>query len=78
MPGKKDFITVKQGDGHVHVQKRLFLSDLREICQRHKEQFPNEKVGFSKFAELRPKHCVWLELVVPTQFVFVSFIRMLN
>ena len=23
-----------------------------------KEKFPNHKIGFSKFAELRPKHCV--------------------
>ena len=43
MPGKKDFVSVKQGE-RVHIQKRLVLSN-----QQFKDRFPNE---FSKFAEL--------------------------
>ena len=58
MPGKKDFVSVKQGEQRVHVQKRLVLSNLRELYKLFKDKFPAEKVGFSKFAELRPKHCV--------------------
>ena len=62
MPGEKDFVSVKQGGGgggeRVQVQKRLILSNLNEVYQNFKVTFPTEKVGFSKFAELRPKHCV--------------------
>lgn len=47
MPGRKDFVSVKQGEERVHIQKRLVLSNL-------KEKNPNEKIGFSMFAELRP------------------------
>ena len=42
----------------VHVQKRLVLSNLREVYHEFKEKFPDRKIGFSKFAELRPKHCI--------------------
>ena len=52
MPGKKDF------GKHQHVKKRLVLSNLREVHHEFKERIPDCKVGFSKFAELRPKHCV--------------------
>ena len=58
MPGKKDFVSVKQGEKRVHVQKRLVLSNLKEAYLLFKEKFPDDKIGFSKFAELRPKHCV--------------------
>jgi len=42
----------------VHVQKRLILSNLREVYQQFKEKFPSKSIGFSKFSELHPKHCV--------------------
>lgn len=59
MPGKKDFVSVKTNDsGRIHVQKRLVLGNLKELYDLFKNKFPNEKIGFSKFAELRPKHCV--------------------
>ena len=58
MPGRKDFVSVKQGKQRVHIQKRLVLSKLKEAYRLFKDTFPTEKVGFSKFAELRPKHCV--------------------
>ena len=58
MPGKKDFVSVKQGEQRVHIQKRLVLSNLREAYQLFKNRFPTETVGFSKFADLRPKHCI--------------------
>ena len=37
--------------------KRLVLSNLREVLREFEEIFPDCKVGFSKFAELRPKNC---------------------
>ena len=58
MPGKKDFVSVKKEGKCQHVQKRLVLSNLREVYSEFKERFPGRKIGFSKFAELRPKHCV--------------------
>ena len=59
MPGKKDFISVRQEGKRIHVQKRLVLSNLKEVYQAFKDTFPSKKIGFSKFAELRPpQHCV--------------------
>lgn len=58
MPGKKDFVSVKQAQGRVQIQKRLILCNLKELYQQFKDEYPNEGIGFSKFAELRPKHCV--------------------
>ena len=58
LPGKKDFVSVKQEGKQVHVQKRLILSNLKEVYQLFKEKFPTDSIGFSKFAELRPKHCI--------------------
>ena len=58
MPGKKDFVSVKRTEGRVHVQKRLVLCNLRELHQMFKDHYPYEAIGFSKFADLRPKHCV--------------------
>lgn len=40
------------------MQKRLVLNNLRELFQEFKEKFPEMKIGFSKFAEFRPAHCV--------------------
>ena len=56
--GKKDFVSVRQGEKRVHIQKRLVLSNLKEAYCDFKDKFPDVKVGFSKFAELRPRHCV--------------------
>lgn len=59
LPGKKDFISVKQVDGtRIHVPKRLILCNLSELFNLFKNKHPNCKVGFSTFARLRPKHCV--------------------
>ena len=38
--------------------KRLVLGNLKEIYQQFKEKNPNTKIGFSKFAMLRPKECI--------------------
>jgi len=34
------------------------VNNLKEAYQRFKEKHPMEKIGFSKFADLCPKHCV--------------------
>ena len=57
-PGKKDFVSIKRGGICVHIQKRLVLNNLKEVYREFKNQYPAQKVGFSKFADLRPKHCI--------------------
>ena len=58
MPEKKDWIMVVK-DGHrVLEQKYLLHCNLKEAFQRYKGKFPDKKIGFSKFASLRPKECV--------------------
>ena len=44
MPGKTDFVSVRQGDQQVHVQKRLLLGNLKEVYQQFKEKHPMEKI----------------------------------
>ena len=58
MPGKRDFVSVRLEGKRVHVQKKLVLSNLKEVYRAFKDAFPGQKIGFSKFAELRPPHCV--------------------
>ena len=59
MPGKKDFLSVRNAEGEKeHKQKRLVLCNLKEAYHQFKQQHPDIKVGFSKFAELQPKECV--------------------
>jgi len=56
--GAKEFKSVKEGNKRVHKQKRLLLANLSELKQYFKELHPDIKISFSKFAELRPPHCV--------------------
>lgn len=58
MPGKKDFKSVKKENTKVHEQKYLILCNLKEAYNLYKNKNPLIKVGFSKFAELRPKECI--------------------
>ena len=59
MPGRKDFISVLGADGHrQHMQKKLLLCNLREAYNEWKNHHPDLKVGFSKFASLRPRECI--------------------
>lgn len=58
MPGAKDCLSVRENGVRVKRQKKLVLGNLKEIFEEFKVQNPDVKVGFSKFADLRPKHCV--------------------
>ena len=58
MPGKKDCVSVQTPQGRVTMQKRLVLVNLRELYCSYKDKHPEAKVGFSKFAELRPPYCI--------------------
>ena len=59
MPGNKDFLSVMENGERKPTQKRLVLSNLKEVYQLFSEKYPNIRMGFSKFAELRPKECVF-------------------
>ena len=39
MPGKKDFVSVRKEGRRVHVQKRLVLSNLKEVYSEFKVNF---------------------------------------
>ena len=54
-PGKKNFVSVLLNGKKVHKQKRLILLCLEEIYIEFKKMYPDYKIGFSKFCELRPK-----------------------
>jgi len=59
MPGMKDYVSVRDAAGQrKHAQKRLVLCNLKEAFESFKLSYPEHKIGFSKFAELRPKECV--------------------
>ena len=58
MSGKKDFVSVKKEAGLSHFQKKFILSNLKEVYCVFKNAYPDKIIGFSKFAELHPKHCV--------------------
>ena len=58
MPGKKDCISLKVDGTKVHIQKRLLLSNLKEAYQLFVERHPDKKIGFSTFADMRPRECI--------------------
>lgn len=58
LPGQKDTVSVKIDGQKVQMQKRLILNNLKELFQEFKSANPGVKCSFSKFASLRPKHCV--------------------
>ena len=59
LPGRKDVVVVRMSDGQKETkQKRLLLSNLNEAYCAFSKGLPEVKVGFSMFAELRPKEVV--------------------
>lgn len=57
-PGKFDFVTVLRNNEKVKIQKKLLLMNLKEAHCQFKLMYPDEPVGFSTFASLRPKQCI--------------------
>lgn len=58
MPGIKDVISVKTDKDRKLIQKRLLLADLRGLFALYSKENLDCLVSFSKFAQLRPKHCI--------------------
>lgn len=57
-PGQRDCVKVRENGSKVYKQRRLMLCNLKEAFRDFKDKNPSSAVGFSKFAELRPKECV--------------------
>lgn len=57
-PGLRDYVTVTDEGEKKCIQRRLVLMNLKEAYVKFKERMKEYKVGFSKFAELRPPECV--------------------
>nr|XP_047146075.1 uncharacterized protein LOC124818971 [Hydra vulgaris] len=58
LPGIKDFVSVSKNK---HVSKRLLLCNLKELFIEFKLEHPQSKIGFSKFAQLKPKWCIYAD-----------------
>ena len=61
LPGMNDALSVRVGENKIKMQKRLIMCDLKELHKAFLErniENPQQKVGFSTFAKLRPKWCV--------------------
>lgn len=58
-PGIREYLVTHDTNGEkVKIQRRLVLMNLKEAYELFKEEFKDVKIVFSKFASLRPKHCV--------------------
>ncbi|GBM94862.1 hypothetical protein AVEN_141441-1, partial [Araneus ventricosus] len=55
LPGMKDVVSIGK---KVYERKRLILCNLGELYSSFKLEYPNLKIGLSKFCSLRPKWCV--------------------
>ena len=54
-PCLKDYLSIKQSNGkRQHIQKRLLLGNLNELCNLYKKEYEYANIGFTKFTELRP------------------------
>ena len=58
MPGMKDCVSVRIDGKKVPMQKRMVLCNLNELFTTFKSEHEDVKIGFTKFSQLRPKHCV--------------------
>lgn len=77
-PGKKEFVSVRIDGKKEQMQKRLLLVNLKEL---HLEYIKStgDKIGFSKFCDLRPKWCVSVNSKgMHSVCVCVSSIKTLN
>ena len=52
-PGAKDTVSVRKKGKREIRTKRLLLANMREIYLEYKKRYPDDKIGFSKFCEIR-------------------------
>ena len=56
LPGKKNFVSISKNQ---HISKRLLLCNLKELYAEFKLERPQSRIGFSKYAQLKPKWCIY-------------------
>lgn len=56
-PAMSDKTVVWENGVKIEKQIKLILMNLKEAHALFKEKYPNVKIGFSKFASVRPKEC---------------------
>ena len=60
LPDKNDCISIRNEDGvKTKKQKCLLLCTLKELYELFKKEHVTESIGFSTFAKLRSKNCVF-------------------
>lgn len=61
MPGRKDYVSMYDANKQkIHQQKRMLLSNLKSLHEAYMNEYKDTNpVSFSKFAQLKPKHCVF-------------------
>lgn len=57
-PGKRDYVTINDDNEKITYQRRLLLMNLDEAYAVFKQTHIAAKIGFSKFASLRPPQCI--------------------
>ena len=82
LPGKKDSVSIGRNNHCAKrlllCKKRLLLCNLKELYATYRCTYPEDKIGFSKFASLRPKWCTLGGPKEVTQYVHAQFIKTLN
>jgi hypothetical protein len=59
LPGRKDYVSVKENGTRVHKQKRLLLVNLKTAHELFLEENSDAKIGLTKFSQLRPVEVVF-------------------
>lgn len=57
-PGMRDCVRHKENGEKFTIQRRMIMMNLKEAYGIFKADFSEHKIGFSKFASLRPPECV--------------------
>lgn len=58
-PAMGDKIVIRDENGEKKEEQiKLVLMNLKEAYEEFKKTYPNVKIGFSKFASVRPKECI--------------------
>ncbi|KAK3931753.1 Protein CapI [Frankliniella fusca] len=59
-PGMNTKVTVRVNGAKVRKQKKILMSNLDVLFQLFKDRHPDVSIGRSRFAQLRPRHCVYV------------------
>ncbi|KAK3912458.1 ARL14 effector protein [Frankliniella fusca] len=57
LPGKNNFVTVRENGERVRKQKHLLMGNISEVHEEFQKLHPEIKISRSKFAAIRPKEC---------------------